>query len=93
MQKIIKTLYHGSIVWIVIFIVDSIYTLYQMNESGVKTTFSGLRIATVITTDELNTTFTLTLQAIWMYLLFISIWILLFSLSLLKKRYYGHDME
>jgi len=63
-MKITKLIGVGTVLWAIIFLVDYIYELFQINETSVVTTMTGLKITTVMTKEELNTHFALTLQAL-----------------------------
>lgn len=84
MKRLRKNLSIGTIIWLIIFLLNYVYNLFQINESGIVTTLTGLRITTVMTESELDTTFTLTLQAVIMYLIFISLWLI--ACYVLSKR-------
>ncbi|MEG0408584.1 MAG: hypothetical protein RR623_06885 [Bacilli bacterium] len=83
MRKLVKYIGSGSAAWVFIFLFDYIYSIFQINETSVITTITGLRISTIMTSSELNTTFTLTLNALLFYLIFIAIWV---TIALLLNR-------
>lgn len=84
-MKITKLIGVGTVLWAIIFLVDYIYELFQINETSVVTTVTGLKITTVMTKEELNTHFALTLQALILYVVFIILFTLL-GLFLQKRR-------
>jgi len=84
-MKITKLIGVGTVLWAIIFLVDYIYELFQINETSVVTTMTGLKITTVMTKEELNTHFALTLQALVLYLVFIVLFTL-FGVFLQKRR-------
>ncbi len=84
-MKITKLISVGTVLWAIIFLVDYIYELFQINETSVVTTMTGLKITTVMTKEELNTHFALTLQALVLYLVFIVLFTL-FGVFLQKRR-------
>ncbi|WP_290773721.1 MULTISPECIES: hypothetical protein [unclassified Exiguobacterium] len=84
-MKITKLIGVGTVLWTIIFLVDYIYELFQINETSVVTTMTGLKITTVMTKEELNTHFALTLQALVLYLVFIVLFTL-FGVFLQKRR-------
>lgn len=70
--KKIKYLGYGTILWIIVFMIDYMITLFQINKSGVVT--------------NITTKFTLTFQTIIFYLVFIVVWFLIcYFISLIKK--------
>ncbi|HCN57735.1 MULTISPECIES: hypothetical protein [unclassified Exiguobacterium] len=84
-MKLTKLIGVGTVIWAVIFLIDYIYELFQINETSVVTTMTGLKISTVMTKEELNTHFSLTLQALLMYLAFIVLFTL-FGLFMQTRR-------
>lgn len=90
-MKITKYIGIGSAIWMVVFLIDYIYELFQINKNGVVTTFSGLRITTEMTKAELNTQFSLTWQALIMYILFLVIWVGISLLISSRKRKDNRD--
>ncbi|HAB33327.1 MAG TPA: hypothetical protein DCE40_04340 [Exiguobacterium sp.] len=84
-MKITKLIGVGTVLWAIIFLVDYIYELFQIKETSVVTTMTGLKITTVMTKEELNTHFALTLQALVLYLVFIVLFTL-FGVFLQKRR-------
>ena len=84
-MKLTKLIGVGTVIWAVIFLIDYIYELFQINETSVVTTMTGLKISTVMTKEELNTHFSLTLQALIMYLVFIVLFTL-FGLFMQTRR-------
>jgi len=84
-MKITQLIGVGTVLWAIIFLVDYIYELFQINETSVVTTMTGLKITTVMTKEELNTHFALTLQALVLYLVFIVLFTL-FGVFLQKRR-------
>ncbi len=82
MQKLTKAFSIGTTIWLIIFFIDYLYNLFQIDTTSVITTMTGLRISTVITETELNTTFSLTLQVVLIYFLFIGLWVILWFILL-----------
>ncbi|MFT8813050.1 hypothetical protein [Oenococcus sp.] len=85
MKKYMKQLSIASSCWMLIFVLDYIIELFQIDESGVVTTLTGLRIETHITPDELNSLFSLTWQAVGLYALFVVIWFAVYHMFQIKK--------
>ena len=50
-MKITKLIGVGTVLWAIIFLVDYIYELFQINETSVVTTMTGLKITTVMTKE------------------------------------------
>jgi ABC-type transport system involved in cytochrome c biogenesis permease subunit len=76
----------ASTFWIIIFLIDFIFELFQINKSGVRTTLLGLKITTKMTTNELNTLFSPTLNVLFGYLMFIIIWLFVYYLLDRKQQ-------
>ncbi|MED1900001.1 MULTISPECIES: hypothetical protein [Bacillus] len=85
-MKITKYIGIGSMIWAIVFFIDYIYELFQINESGSVTTLTGLRITTEMTKEELNTQFALTWQALLMYIIFLIIWVVISLLINSRKQ-------
>ena len=85
-MKIKKYIGIGTVIWSIVFLIDYIYELFKITETSVVTTLAGLRITTVMTKEELNTHFSLTWQALVMYLVFLIVFVSLAVLINLKKR-------
>ncbi|ANU10842.1 hypothetical protein A1A1_01493 [Planococcus antarcticus DSM 14505] len=90
-MKITKYIGIGTVVWAIIFLIDYIYELFKITETSVVTTLAGLRITTVMTKEELNTYFSLTWQALIMYLVFLIVFVSLALLINSKKRLTSYD--
>ncbi|WP_026830231.1 hypothetical protein [Exiguobacterium antarcticum] len=90
-MKITKLIGVGTVIWAVIFLIDYIYELFQINETSVVTTMTGLKISTVMTKEELNTHFSLTLQALLMYLAFIVLFTLVGLFMQTRRTSARHD--
>lgn len=73
-MKNIKYIGYGTITWMVIFVINYIYELFKINESGTIITLTGLKITTLMTEKELYTEFSLTKQSLVMYISFIICW-------------------
>lgn len=84
-MRILKYFSIGTVFWFVIFAMNSIYELFQINETSVVKTFMGLRITTKMTSEELTTYFTLTWQVLMIYIVFIVIFIIIMNLINFKK--------
>ncbi|NBK97224.1 MAG: hypothetical protein EOM50_04295 [Erysipelotrichia bacterium] len=84
-MKQLKYAGYASLIWIVLFLFDYIYHLFQIEKSGVVTTLMGLKITTEMTISELNTQFSLTIQALLIYIIFIAICVALFTVARKKK--------
>ncbi|MDN6900192.1 hypothetical protein EVC35_04125 [Oenococcus sicerae] len=65
----------ASTCWAIIFLIDYLVELFQINQTGTITTLTGLNITTHITPHELNTVFSLTLQSLFLYIVFVAIWL------------------
>lgn len=70
MEKLFKVFSLATVIYIVIFLIDYVYELFQINESGTHITILGLKIVTKITPEELYTTFSLTWQVLITYIIF-----------------------
>ncbi|MGX8833284.1 hypothetical protein ACWG0P_03645 [Amedibacillus sp. YH-ame6] len=86
-MKKIKLLSYGTIVWLIVFLIDYVVHLFQIDRSGVVTTLTGLKITTTMTSTELFTKFSLTLQTVIVYVCFIVIWMILCSVLQAKKKH------
>lgn len=75
-MKVTKYFGIGSIVFIILFLLDYIIELFQIYETSVKTTLLGLKITTKMTETSLNTNFSLTWRALITYMVFIVLWII-----------------
>ncbi|GEB28718.1 Uncharacterised protein [Enterococcus casseliflavus] len=60
-----KSIIWGTTIWAILFIITGFMTLFQINETTSVTTLLGLKISTVFSDSELNTTFTLTYKVIF----------------------------
>ncbi|WP_202982893.1 hypothetical protein [Oenococcus sicerae] len=86
-KRLVKQLSIASTCWAVIFLIDYLIELFQINHTSTITTLSGLKIVTQITPRELNTEFTLTFQSLCLYLTFVVIWFVIYSvIKFMKKR-------
>ena len=90
-MKITKYIGIGTVIWSIVFLIDYIYELFKITETSVVTTLAGLRITTVMTKEELNTHFSLTWQALVMYLVFLIVFVSLAVLINSKKRQTSYD--
>ncbi|EIT84383.1 hypothetical protein A374_16393 [Fictibacillus macauensis ZFHKF-1] len=85
-MKITKYIGIGTVIWSIVFLIDYIYELSIITETSEVTTFTGLRITTVMTKEELNTNFSLTWQDLVMYLVFLIVFVSISVLINSKKR-------
>lgn len=85
-MKKIKYIGIFTIIWLAIFMGESIYELFQIEKSSTITTFLGLRIVTTMTKEELYNQFSLTSKAVFIYIVFIIVCSLFFSLLRIYKR-------
>ncbi len=79
-----KSIIWGTTIWALLFIITGFITLFQINETTSVTTILGLKITTVFSDSELNTTFTLTHNVIFGLLIINLLTYLLFSI--IRKR-------
>ena len=73
MLKYIKLLSFTTTSYLALFVIDSIFELFKINNSGTVTTFLGLQITTLMTTKKLDTTFSLTWKVLFIYIGFTAI--------------------
>lgn len=85
-MKNIKNIGYGTITWLVIFVINYIYELFKINESGTIVTLTGLKITTLMTEKELYTEFSLTKQALVMYIGFIICWVIVCYFIYYRKK-------
>lgn len=86
-MKKIRYLVIFTTIGLVIFIGESMYELFKIEESGTVTTILGLRISTSMTKEELYNQFTLTSKVIYFYILFIIVCsVLFYILGWVKRR-------
>lgn len=84
-MKLTKSIGIGTLLWLLIFTIDTIYELFQINETSEVITLTGLRITTDITQAALHTQFALTWQTLMMYLAFLFIFVLFMYVMNRKK--------
>ncbi|XUC83543.1 hypothetical protein IGI92_000515 [Enterococcus sp. DIV2379] len=79
-----KSIIWGTTIWAILFIITGFMTLFQINETTSVTTLLGLKISTVFSNSELNTTFTLTYKVIFGLLVINLLTYIIFSI--MKKK-------
>ncbi|HEC2149960.1 TPA: hypothetical protein R1940_001838 [Staphylococcus delphini] len=85
-MKIAKLLTTSFIIWLILFLIDYLYELFQISESGERVTLMGLKIESHITKDEINTYFSLTPKLLLSFIIvLISVSIIYFLASKLNK--------
>lgn len=74
-MKITKLIDVGTVIQAVIFLIDYIYELFQINEISVVIRMTSLKTSTVIVKEEeeLNTHFSFTFQAFFIHFVFIAL--------------------
>ncbi|MGW7948362.1 hypothetical protein ACWEVE_13145 [Staphylococcus xylosus] len=82
-MKIAKILTFSFITWLLLFVIDFLYELFQISKSETITTLMGLKIDSQMTKEEINTYFSLTPQ---MILSFVIIVIIVSILSFLTYK-------
>lgn len=80
-----KSIIWGTTIWAILFIITGFMTLFQINETTSVTTLLGLKISTVFSGNELNTTFTLTYKVIFGLLIINLLTYIIFSIMRKKK--------
>ncbi|MDR3190642.1 MAG: hypothetical protein LBT80_05475 [Lactobacillaceae bacterium] len=65
----------ASIVYLIIFLLNYIYELFQITKTSEVTTLLGLNIKTTITPEELETIFSVTWRMGITYISFVAIWL------------------
>ncbi|VYU60372.1 hypothetical protein [Enterococcus casseliflavus] len=80
-----KSIIWGTTIWALMFIITGFMTLFQINETTSKTTLLGLKISTVFSNSELNTTFTLTYKVIFGILIINLLTYIFFSIMSKRK--------
>lgn len=79
-SRTIKNFGIGSLTYIVVFLADYIYELFQINTNSTIVTMLGLKIKTVMTKAQIDSTFTLTWKILITYVIFMIIWMSIFYL-------------
>ncbi len=70
MVKIFKKISFATVIYFIVFLIDYVFELFQINESGTYLTILGLKIVTKMTPEELYTTFSLTWWVLITYIIF-----------------------
>lgn len=82
-MKLSKFIFFGTILYLFLFLIDFLTTLFSINKTGIYKSKLGLKIDMVMNDQELYTTFSLTTQILITYIS----WILLLCLLFLVFKF------
>ncbi|MFG6146846.1 hypothetical protein [Halobacillus sp. B23F22_1] len=86
-MKLTKFIFIGTVVYLVLFLIDYLVTLFSINESGEYMSTLGLSIDMTMTEEELFTNFSLTPQVLVTFVSWLMIVCLVFLVA--KRIRYG----